>query len=67
MVASHENSLGRKPGKSRGGVNSIREVLRRLTCVASLLVHLAGCGFDMQEPPVIDSLLYGGIDHCRMG
>ena len=66
MVASQENSLGRKPGTLRDGVNSIRELLRRLTCVASLLVDLAGCGFDMQEPPVIDSLLYGGINHCRM-
>lgn len=57
MVASEENSLGRKSGASRGGVNSIRELLRSLTCVASLLVDLAGCGFDTQKPPVIDRLL----------
>jgi len=67
VVATQQDSVRREARALGRAADPLRELLRRLTRVATKLVHLAGGRFHMKNRTIFDCLLDRCFEDLRVG
>ena len=67
MVAAKQYLFSRKSQSLCPPTQSFRKITRRLPGISTFLIDLAGCGFDMHDGVVFDSLLQGRVQDPWIG